>query len=103
MNNKVAVGVCLRPLAKSELDSGAENVVRIVDGKRVILSNDTSSSRYRHLLENYILISLMREKCLCATVAYALLQLFSVLLTICALVSIIICISLIAFLLRSQL
>ena len=51
MNNKVAVGICLRPLAKSELDSGAENVIKIHDSKHVILMNDALSTRYGYLVQ----------------------------------------------------
>ena len=44
MNSKVQVGICLRPLAKSEVDAGAENVIKIINGKRVVATNDTRYS-----------------------------------------------------------
>jgi hypothetical protein len=40
MNSKVQVGICLRPLAKSEVDAGAESVIKIVGSKRVVATND---------------------------------------------------------------
>jgi hypothetical protein len=44
MNSKVQVGICLRPLAKSEVDAGAESVIKIVGGKRVVATNDARYS-----------------------------------------------------------
>jgi hypothetical protein len=44
MNSKVQVGICLRPLAKSEVDAGAESVIKIVGSKRVVATNDARYS-----------------------------------------------------------
>jgi hypothetical protein len=60
MNSKVQVGICLRPLARSEVDAGAESVIKIVGSKRVVVTNDSRylSHRLRKLLSFTNLISL---------------------------------------------
>ena len=54
MNNKVQVGICLRPLVKSEVESGAEIVIKVVGGNKVVVSVDSPSTRYDSVLLNTV-------------------------------------------------
>ena len=50
MNSKVQVGICLRPLARSEVDAGAESVIKIVGSKRVVATNDSRSPNVTYII-----------------------------------------------------
>ena len=73
MNSKVQVGICLRPLARSEVDAGAESVIKIVGSKRVVATNDSRYQSHCHwksfILTNLILLPVNNTKYTAATIS----------------------------------